>query len=250
MTEISLPLVLDDCDAQAIERLQASRSGAPVGLDAAHELLGSLVELRDAEEGHPAVSPDQFGLLDQIRDVGGATLHSPTLGALVCLRRLDRWAIPADWRDHAAEYATLAAAWCLAHGRDPAALARWREDSACSLVESWAATLSATSAEISAALRSLLADGYPPVPPEAPSRKKALAGATTPPASSSPSPKQFPAPPPTTGSTASPQPTCTGSARPPRNTPAPATPPRTQSGSAPTIPASTPASAGSASPAP
>jgi hypothetical protein len=176
----NLSLALEACDATALADLMAARGGAALDVDAAHELLGSLIELRDAEEG--STDPgQQGGLLFRTVEVGGATLHSPTIAARIALQEFDRMGVPPEWAEFVAEYIALGAGWILAHGRDPDTLARFAPDTAQSLIESWAARLTCTSHELSLVVHDLTSWGYPPVSSEAASRKKDLAGPTWPP---------------------------------------------------------------------
>ena len=241
-TQISLGL--EDCDAKALANLMAERHGQPLDVDGAHELLGTLIELRDAEAGVlPAA--DQDGLQFRGRAIGGAILWSPTLAARMALRRLDTWRIPADWQPYASEWLISCAGWVLAHGRDADGLALFTEPAAQRLVEGWIASLTCTSAELSEVVSELLVWGYPPVDPGAASRKKALADRTKP-RSWSAWLKLWPAARRITGCTRFPKRICTGCAARLHSALASWRRRRTPRSSALTIHASTPANAGSA----
>lgn len=240
-----LPLALEACDAKSLAAVLAKRGNQPLAVDDARELLGSLDELRAAYEGGDA--PDQRGLEFQSRGVGGVILWSPTLSARQALIRLDRWNVPAEWAEYAAEWINSCVGWILANCRDAQAMELWNEHSAQKLVEDWLPSVTCTSAELSAAVAELIAPAlYPPIREGDPSRKKALAGRTSRdswPASLKPSPGALRA----TGCTRFPKRTSIGYSGPPPTGRARSKPRSTPRNSAPTIPASTPANAGSAS---
>ncbi|MDX9979647.1 MAG: hypothetical protein RBU25_06300 [Lentisphaeria bacterium] len=241
---MSSPLLLhlDPCDARALAEILGARGGRELDLDEAHELLETLLDLREAEAGRSR-TPVQDGLLFRTIAVGGELLHSPTLAARLALQRLDRWPVPPDWTAHAQEWVSLCVGWILAHGRQPEALETLDSRTVQPLVEAWAARLACTAAELSAAVADLAGSGYPPLDPDTPERKKALAGPTTPPSSSA-WPKPATAAPPTTGFIRFLKRICTGCAAPWRSATANSNSVSTPNASTPTTPASRPANAG------
>ena len=76
----------------------------------------------------------------------------------------------------------LAAGYCLAHGREPAALEALAEPRAAqALLEAWGRRLSCTPAELSRAVNDLAGNGYPPRAEE--TRPKKAGASPTPPLS-------------------------------------------------------------------
>lgn len=242
---VSVTFLAEACDARALGDLLAARGGRELDLDEVHELLDTLLDLREAEAGRSR-TPLQNGLLFRTVAVGGELLHSPTLAARIALQRLDRWPVPFEWVAHAQEWVSLCAGWILAHGRQPEALEALNSRTVQPLVEAWAVRLACTAAELSVAVADLAGCGYPPLDPGTPERKKALAGPTSPPSSSA-WPRPVKAAPPTTGSTRFLKRMCTGCAAAWRSATASWSSRSTPSASTPTTPASGPANAGSAS---
>jgi hypothetical protein len=141
---------------------------------------GELAELIEAgermrrayEDGDGPEAGPADAHLDAVVGIPGAVLHRPTWGCHIRLQRVDEWPIPERWADRAAEWATLVAAFVLAHAYDEAANAALATpEQAEAVIEAWALTLAATPTETHAAVRRLLGDAYPP-PPGADGEKK------------------------------------------------------------------------------
>jgi hypothetical protein len=241
----NLPLSLEPCDASALRDLLAQRGDAALDVDDARELLGSLIELRDAENG-TSDPGDQSGLLHRSLVVGETVLHAPNLAARIRMLRLDRADLPADWAEYAEEYVALCVGWLLAHCYERETIALWNAETAQALVEGWAVNLTCTSHELSEAVADLTHNGYPPMPPEAPSRKKDLVR-PTPPLSWLAWPTRFPAARAITGCMKSLKRMCIGCAKRLRTALRNAKRGPTPADSTPKTPASTPASATSES---
>ena len=242
MPVLTIQIQAEACDHTAVTALLAERGDRPPDVDQVHDILGTLIETRHAEEGTQDPG-DQDGLTFRTIPIGGQLLSTPTLAARIKLNAMDRWTIPDPWAGHPAEWIASLSGFILAHGREPLAIETLSPDTAPGLVEAWITPMPCTAHELAEAVRDLLGHGYPPVDPDTPSRKKAL-GDPTPPPSSSDSPKPSPAATPTIGSTKSPRPTSIGFAVPPPTAPPSATPPSTPTAAPPTIPESTPESAG------
>lgn len=242
---VSVTFLAEPCDARALAEIRAARGGRRLDLDEVHELLDTLIDLREAEAGHHR-TPGQNGLLFRTVAVGGELLHSPTLAARLALQRLDRWPVPPEWLAYPAEWVSLCAGWILAHGRQPEALEALDSHTVQGLVEAWAARLACTAAELSVVVADLAGHGYPPLDPGAPERKKALAEPTLPP-SSSVWPRPVRAAAPTTGFTAFLRRMCIGCVARWHSATANSNKDSTPSASTPTIPASGPANAGNGS---
>ena len=242
MPVLTIQIQAEACDHTAVTALLAERGDRPPDVDQVHDILGTLIETRHAEEGTQDPG-DQDGLTFRTIPIGGQLLSTPTLAARIKLNAMDRWTIPDPWAGHPAEWIASLSGFILAHGREPLAMETLTPDTAQPLVEAWITPMPCTAHELAEAVRALLGHGYPPVDPDTPSRKKAL-GDPTPPPSSSDSPKPSPAATPTIGSTKSPRPTSIGFAVPPPTAPPSATPPSTPTAAPPTIPESTPESAG------
>ena len=242
MPVLTIQIQAEACDHTAVTALLAERGDRPPDVDQVHDILGTLIETRHAEEGTQEPG-DQDGLTFRTIPVGGQLLSTPTLAARIKLNAMDRWTIPDPWAGHPAEWIASLAGFILAHGREPLAIETLSPETAPGLVETWLLKVSCTAHELGEAVRDLLGHGYPPVDPEAPSRKKAL-GDPTPPPSSSDSPKPSPAARLITGCMRFLRRIFTGSAVPPPTAPGSATPPSAPTAAPPTTPESTPKNAG------
>jgi len=187
--------------------------------------------------------------LDAIVGIPGAALHRPTYGARIRLLQADAWPIPAAWAKYPGEWTNLAAAFILAHARDPEVLAALVTPTQAALViEAWGAALPATCSEVAAAVRTLTDGAYPSLG-EGEKKKGAPGQKPSPPYSVFCATRR--AAPPTTGSGKSPSPTSPGcSASLSGSTDSPPPPPATAPPppSTPPTPGSAPSNAGAFSP--